>query len=371
MSSAVLGERVHGWERRAATLVFFGNGFGIGAWAASIPGFKAGFGLSDLALSVVLLGFAAGAVMAMPLAGALAPRIGTGLLLRFATLAFSAALLLPGLAGGWGALVAAAVVMGAANGVQDVSMNGYASVLEQRRGAAIMSSFHAAFSGGGFVGAAVGAAGLPVLVVAACFGLAVAAACWPVLRAHGVQDDGGPAFVWPRRAVLALCAAAALCMMAEGAMTDWSAVTLASVTGAGASMAALGYAGFAGAMFAGRMVGDRVVRRWGRRFVVMAGGGLAMAGFAVVAGAPVAGVGIVGCALVGLGLSNVVPAVFSEAGNLTSSPATGIAMAATVGYAGFLVGPPVIGFIATLVGLRGGMAFLAVAALAVAGLARR
>ncbi len=363
-------------ERAAVTTVFLANGLGIGAWAASIPVFKARLALSDGALSLALLAFAAGAVLAMPLAGLLAPRLGTGRATRLAAPVFAATLLLPPMAASLPALAAAAFVVGAANGALDVAMNAHASGVERRWGAAIMSSFHAAFSAGGLAGAALGAGLAAVGAVwamraAAALAAALAAGAWAALRDEGTAapTPAGPGLMLPGRAALPLCAAALLCMLCEGAMADWSAVYLAAVAGASRSQAAAGYAAFSAAMLAGRLAGDGAVRSLGRAQVVGAGGALAAVGLALAVAVPAPLPAVAGFALVGLGLSNVVPAVFSAAGGLGASPAAGVAMAATAGYAGFLAGPVMIGAAAQAAGLQAGVGLLVACAGAVALLA--
>lgn len=376
MSRAITSAQAASWAERAATAaVFLANGIGIGAWAASIPLFKARLALSDGALSLVLLAFAAGAVLSMPLAGLLAPRLGTGRATRLALPVFAAALVLPPLTWSLPALAAAAFVAGAANGALDVSMNAHASAVERRWGAAIMSSFHAAFSAGGLAGAglgialtAIGADAAWVMGSAAALAAALAAAGWTALG-HGEAAQAGPSLALPGRAALPLCAVALLCMMCEGAMADWSAVYLATVAQALPATAAAGYAAFSAAMIVGRVVGDRVIQALGRAQVVRAGGALAAAGLALAAALPLPLPVATGFALVGLGLSNVVPAVFSAAGRLGGSPAAGIAMAATAGYAGFLAGPPLVGATASAAGLRAGIVLLAFGTAAVALLA--
>jgi MFS family permease len=153
-------------------------------------------------------------------------------------------------------------------------------------------------------------------------------------------------------------------MVAEGAMADWSAVYLATVAEASPPAAAAGYAVFSAAMVLGRVTGDRIVRALGPARVAMGGSVLAALGYALAAAAP--GLAIPGCALIGIGLSNIVPVLFSAAGRLAPSPATGIAMVATAGYAGFLLGPPVVGGVASLTGLRTAFVLLALLAAGVA-----
>ena len=247
MTGAAVGERTASWaERAAVTAVFLANGLGIGAWAASVPAFKGALHLSAGALSFALLAFAAGAVLAMPLTSFVVPRLGTGRATRLAALVFATALLLPSLAGTLPALAAAAFALGAANGALDVSMNAHATGVERRWGAAIMSSFHAAFSAGGLAGAALGA-GLAAagaawtLEVSAAVAVAIAVLAWTALRDEGAAAaPTGPGLMVPGRAALPLCAAALLCMLCEGAMADWSGVYLRTVAQAAQRMAAGG-----------------------------------------------------------------------------------------------------------------------------------
>jgi MFS family permease len=360
------------WPDRLATAgVFLGNGLGIGAWAAAIPVLQQRLALSNGALSLALLAFAVGAVVAMPVAGLLAPRLGTARASRWAGAAFAMSLLAPAMATSLPALAAAAFVVGACNGLLDVAMNAHAAGIERRWGAAIMSSFHAAFSLGGLAGTALGGlcvalSGGSALVPTAVLALATTAAACVALREDTAPHTGASGLALPGRAVLPLCAAALLCMLCEGAMADWSGVYLATTTGVGAGAAASGYAAFSAAMLAGRFAGDAAVRRLGRPRVVALGGALAAAGLALAVGWPAPVPAGIGFALVGLGLSNVVPAVFSAAARLAATPAAGMAMAATAGYAGFLVGPVLIGATAEAVGLRVAIGLLAACAAAVA-----
>ena len=173
--------------RLATSLVFLANGTGIGAWAASIPGVKAGLGLSGTALGFGLLMLAAGAMAAMPVAGWLGARWG-GLVVPVAGV-FAAALLLPWAAPGYATLLPALFLLGAANGALDVLMNAHAARVEVARGRPIMSSFHACWSLGGLLGAGgtALAAGLGVSVLP---GAAVAVARWWVQRPGSAWQTG-------------------------------------------------------------------------------------------------------------------------------------------------------------------------------------
>ncbi|UPG72631.1 MFS transporter [Roseomonas gilardii subsp. gilardii] len=364
--------------RLATILVFFANGFGYGAWAGNIPSIKLGLGLSDGALGLALLGMAIGAILAMPLTGQVSARWGSHRLTAASGLAFALVLALVPQAGGLATLVLGLMLLGAGNGVMDVSMNTHATLVERGWGAAIMSSFHAAFSLGGLAGA--GLAGLLLAAGhAAPLNLAVSGAlvalcvllAMPWLRVEGhapsVPEEGGHGLALPNRATLGLGVIALLALVTEGAVGDWSALYLAVETAAPAGLAALGFAGFSLAMTAGRLGGDAVVRRLGSAPVLRLGALLSAAGFVLMLAVPSPELAIAGLVLVGLGLSNVFPVLFSAAGRIPGvSPGMGVAMVATMGYGGLLGGPPLLGFLAQVSGLRLALCLLVLTSLAIA-----
>ncbi len=342
--------------RVATSQVFLANGIGIGAWAASIPGIKASLDLSGTALGFGLLMLAAGAMAAMPLAGWLGAKRGG--LTAWAGGLFAASLLLPAAAPGYLALLPALFVLGAANGALDVLMNAGAARVEAAWGRAIMSSFHACWSLGGLLGAGItavavhfGAGVLPF--AAATVAALVAGAARLGLQDSAAADAGG--FAWPTRAAAGIGALCFLAFMTEGAVADWSGVFLRAA-GATAAGAAAGFAGFSAAMVMGRLFGDRLVRRLGPALVLRAGAVLAAAGFGLAVLWPAAGAA--GFALVGLGVANMAPLMFSAAGRTGTAASTGVAAVATLGYAGLLLGPPVIGAASDIVGLRWALVLL-------------
>jgi len=369
MTTIKMGDGIRLASRRTAVLAaFLANGLGIGAWAAALPMLKDGLSLSDGQLGLALFGFAAGAVVSMPLAGVHAPRFGSGRATWIAGLAFALALALPRLADDLTGLITTAFILGAANGALDVSMNARASEVEAEYGRPIMSSFHAAFSLGGLAGAALGgllAAFDPgsVLLMPSAIAMILVLGLAPDLGRGETTARGaeGPRMALPGRAALGLCLVAFVCMMIEGATADWSAVYIASVNLGPAAPAAAGYAVFSLAMTCCRLWGDGLVRKLGPARVARMGGAAAAVGLAIAALIPGWGA-VAGFGLVGLGLANVVPVVFSAAGRLGPSAAVGVAMAATAGYAGFLAGPPIIGAVASLVSLRAGIVVLALLA---------
>jgi MFS family permease len=354
------------------------NGAVFGTLAVRIPAIKDRLDLSSGPLGVALLGVALGAVPAFPVAGRLIARLGSRPLTRLGLALDGLALVLVALAGSLGWLVAAAVVLGAANGMLDVAMNAHGVMLERRRGRPIMSSFHAAYSLGGLAGAAVGgglaAAGLDVRAHFAAIGLlsAIGAVTWGRRLLPGGDDRAAalPMLLRPPRRLVLLGVAAFCCLFAEGAAGDWSAVYLRDTLGTGAGVAAAGFAAFSLAMAGGRLVGDRLTERLGSVRVLthgalLAGGGL---GLALLVGQPAAG--IAGFAALGAGLAGVVPTLFRAGGTAPGVPAgQGIAAVSSLGYMGFLVGPPVIGFTAAAVGLPAALGMVAVLAATIAVLA--
>jgi len=377
MSGGAAALRLASWPERAAVVaVFLANGVGIGAWAACIPALKARLALSDGALGFVLFAFAVGAVLSMQLAARLTQRLGPAKATRAWALLFGFALPLPAFAPNLATLAVAAFALGAANGLLDVTMNGYASGVERRWGAAIMSSFHAAWSGGGLIGAMVGGALLVfgaawTLGVAAALVVGLAALVWTWLQDGDASSAMTEAHIAPPSgALLPLCLAALLCMGCEGAMADWTGVYLSETVRAPQASTWIGFAAFSATMVVGRLVGDNAVRAWGRARVVRWGATLAAAGLALAVVEPGLAPATLGFALVGAGLANVVPTLFSAAAGMASIPAAGVAMVATAGYAGLLSGPVVIGAIAQSASLRLGVAFLVVCAVGAALAAR-
>jgi hypothetical protein len=355
------------WPQRLGTLsVFLANGLGIGAWAAAIPRVKADLALTDAGLSFALLAFAAGGIVAMPLTGLVAHRLRSGPASIVAGFAFAAAIAAIGFTRSLESLSAIACLAGMTSGVMDVAMNANASDVERRSGRPLMSSFHAAFSLGGASGAILGGwlgergTALSLLGPALLSSLLVAIAVPFLMReGHGFHGAG---FAAPSRRLLPLAALTFVLMATEGSVGDWSGTYLAR-SGVAVGATAAGYAAFSLLMITGRLVGDGIVGAAGPRATIGLGALIAAAGLAISAAWPGLAGGVIGFGLVGAGLANVVPVLFSVAGRVGSSPAVGVASAATAGYAGLLIGPVVIGAIASAVGLRSTIVMLAGVAL--------
>jgi MFS family permease len=358
-------------------LVFWANGFSMGIWASQIPRIKLGLGLNDAGLATVVLGFAAGAILMMPVTGVLIARAGGVRAVVATGLAGAASLLLLGAAGSFAALLPAALVTGMAMGGMDVSMNTQATVIERAWQGPIMSGIHGWFSLGGLSGAAAGGALIEaavsfqeVLALNAGLGAIAILAASRWLGVAG-QRAGGTGFAWPRRAVLGIGALCLLAFLIEGAVFDWTAVYMHDVAGASLGFASAGFAGFSFSMAATRFAGDAFTRHFGPVRVLAGGALLTATGIALACAVPFPLAVTAGLTLTGLGQANVVPLLFSAAGRVPGvAPGAGVAMAATLGYGAFLTGPPAIGFLADAIGLRLALLLLVAAALAIAAGAR-
>ncbi len=380
MKSQSLNAKQNLAARIGVTAIFFANGFAIGAWAVAIPLVKTLYRLSDAQLSVALLAAGVGSLSAMPIAGLLPPKLGgTGPTLKM-TGPISALLLglLPlfsGLPLSFVWLIAVGFVFGVFNILVDVPMNAHASVIERSWGKPIMSSFHAAWSGGGLAGSALGglliargASAALQLGLEAVVGLAIM--LWGARRI-GVGDTHAAekAFVLPEGKLIGLGVIALLAVFSEASVTDWSALYLNRELGWTPAAAAVGFSAYAGMMFIARAFGDGVVRRLGRSETILIGAAMIFggAGLAVAPGAPWPAV--TGFCLVGLGVANMIPAAFSASAAAAPTPSIGVAMTATVAYASYLLSPPLFGFVASAASLRVAFAMLLVAAVAIAALA--
>jgi MFS family permease len=364
--------------RASVAAIFFINGAATANWLVRIPAVQARLGLSAGALGVALLGVAVGALIAMPRAGHLVARYGSRPVTRAGAIAFGATFLFPPLAPNPLLLVVALVILGAGHGTLDVAMNAQAAAVERHYGRPVMSGFHALWSAGGLVGASMGGfvaghgiGAVPHLIatglVAGCLATAVTGGMLPA-TADATAGEATPAR--PRGILLTLGIMAFCVLLGEGAMADWSALYLRDVTGATAGRAAAGYAAFSLAMAAGRFAGDRLTLRFGATPLVRGGGVLAALGLACALTLATPWAAVAGFAAVGAGFSVSFPLMLARAGALPgTSPGTAIATVSVFGYAGFLAGPPLIGFVAQATSLRGGLAVVIITSLIVAALA--
>ena len=373
-------------SRWATRLQFAVLGVLIGTWGAHIPSLKAHHTLSEGSLSAVLLAAALGAVSSLFTAGRVIGRLGAR---RTAAVA---AALGGGLLGcllefqGLPALLLVAWVLGACMSLYDVALNTEGAALERLGGRPFMSHLHGMFSVGGMLGAGAVAALLAAGATprAQFWGLGLGVALVAVWAARGMLPEEGRAtvgssqsaaqahFVWPRGQLLVIGLLILAGMTAEGAMYDWCVLYLHQELAQPPAQAALGYAVFSASMAASRFAGDALRARHDERTLLRWGAGLAAGAMAVVLLSAHPVVAWVGFALVGAGLAPVAPILFSAATRVPGvSPAAAIASVTSVGYSGFMLGPPLIGALATASSLTWALGVVVLAAALLALGARR
>lgn len=340
--------------RRATRLAFLIAGFSGAAWAPLIPYVKLRCGLSDAHLGLLLLCLGMGSILTMPLAGALAGRLGCRRIIATATLAVCCTMPVLASSGSVTVLAFTLAVFGAGIGSIDCVVNVQAVAVERACGRTMMSGFHGLFSVGGLLGA-IGASGMlslglsplaATMLVVALILLGGLLALSGLLTGHtGASEQSF--FALPHGVVLAIGIMCFIVFLTEGAAIDWSAVFLATVRHVDVRHTGLGYVAFACTMTAGRLVGDRLIRHVPGRVLVVAGCLSAAAGMLLVATVPVWQLTLAGYALVGAGCANVVPVLYSAIGRQKRMPEhLAISAITTLGYSGILIGPAALGFIA-------------------------
>jgi predicted MFS family arabinose efflux permease len=369
-------------DRRARVAVataYLVQGLCFAALLTQVPVLQERFRFSDAGLSLVLLAVPVVAGVGSVLAGALAGRFGSRVVLRAGGLAVCAAITGAGAVGSRAALYAVLAAVGLSLGLVDAAMNMQGVAVQRRYGRSVLASFHGVWSVGGILGALATSATahwgwslVASLGTVAALGAALALAAGPVLLrpAEEVTAVPDPAPI-PWRPIVAVGTAMMLMYIADSATSNWSAVYLHRGLGSSQSVAALGLAAYQTCMVVGRALADRLVQRYGPVASVSAGGALGALGLLVVALAGNAATGIAGFALLGLGLCVVVPQSFAVAGGLDPT-GSGVAVARVnlFNYVGFVVGAALVGVVAQAASLRAAFLVPAVLALGIVALAR-
>jgi predicted MFS family arabinose efflux permease len=387
--------------RRAAlatAVVFAVSGFLLASWVSRLPATRDRLGASAAELGLVLLAPGVGSLLSMPFSGRWCRRFGSRRVVGAATVAACAVLAALAAVPNLVTLGLGLFVWGSFYGSWDVAMNVHGSAVEQRAGREWMPRYHACWSVGGIAGAGFGAlaahAGSPLalhftVVAVVCAALvALALRSFIEDRVEAVEAAGstpgasdpdpplpapepsGPGRGRVLTGRLLLVGVVTLCATTlEGAAADWLALFLTDERAATASLAAAGYAVFAVAMAAGRFSGTAVAERLGRDGAVRAGGLVSLAGVLLTVLGPGLAGAYAGAALWALGVCLVFPAAVSAGGETPDRPADAIAAVTTIGYGGFLVGPPLIGLLADQVGLGRALLVLCLLAGGIAALA--
>jgi len=366
-------------KARWATAVLFSvDGVGFGVWAAHIPVFKANLHLSSTSLSWVLLALVVGSIFTMPIAGQAIAHFGSRSVAWTAVSAYLLAVVGLSQASTLWPLIFAAAAFGASKGALDVSINSQGVWVERQVGKHIMSAFQGFWSVGGLLGASLSSYALrrggtthqdflgTAVVLALC-----ALASSPLLLKEEPHITGKARFQLPDAALLRLAGIAFLGLFAEGAMADWDGVYLNTSVGVSLAQAAIGYAAFSISMAAGRFVGDWLIARFSPRTILCNCGLLLFGGLGLALLFNGWWSSLLGFILAGLGVANIVPVIWGAAGrNRVIGAGPALATVTTVGYFGFLAGPPIIGAVTTVLNIRLALIIVALFGLAIAASSR-
>lgn len=364
--------------RVANSVLFFANGFGFASWVSRIPAVRDALALSDGQLGTALFAIAAGALVAFPLAGRGTALFGAKRIAIASGIVYCGTLVAPPVATSLAWLALALFIFGIANGAMDVAMNATAVEAEKFAAKPIMSSLHGMWSAGGLTGALAGGAfakfgispqlHLASIAVLLLVAIVLARRYLPPSEPHGVTEST-PHFALPERGMIGLGLVIFCSFLIEGAMADWSAVLMRDVMRTSEALAALGFAAFSLAMTTMRFAGDRIVARWDASALLRMTNSIAAVVFALALWVQHAGLTLLAFAIIGCGTAAVAPLVFRAAAHRSHhGPGHGIAAMATVGYTGFLIGPPVVGWIANITTLPIALSLVVLLAITIAAL---
>ncbi len=365
MTSAPVSKRAHRW---AVAAFFFIAGLSFASWASRIPDIKAKLHMSDAVLGGLLLALPVGSMVSLLLSGWLIARYGSKKVITAAAICYPLILICIGTANTIWGLVPFVFLYGLTGNICNISINTQAVGVENLYGRSIMASFHGIWSLAGFAGAAIGtlavSKNLPPLFH---FCLIATASILLITYIHrytlpkDAVHVGQTFFVKPDQVLLQLGLIAFSCMVCEGTMFDWSGVYFQKVVAAPKALTTLGYAAFMSTMAGGRFLGDYVVTKIGPQKVLQGSGILITIGLFTAVLFPGIITATIGFLLVGIGVSSVIPLVYSTAGkSKTLSPGMALTAVSTIGFLGFLLGPPLIGFIAQAFSLRWSFTLIAI-----------
>jgi MFS family permease len=360
--------RVKRGYRLAVSTLFFLQGLCFASWASRIPSIQQSLGLTDAGLGVVLFALPVGSMLGLPFSGWLVTRFGSKRIASNAILLYALFLIIIGLASSKYILIPTLILFGMAGNISNIAINTQAVGVEAKYGRNIMASFHGVWSLAGFTAAGIGTymignAIIPLnhfLIITALILGGVAASFYYLLPNEEKPATKSPIFVKPDKTLMKLGFIAFCCMICEGAMFDWSGIYFQKVVQADKAWIGAGYTAFMLTMAGGRFIADRVSAYFGFKKTIQISGLLITTGLALAVLFPYVGTAIAGFFIVGFGVSSVVPMVFSEAGKSNgTSPGLALAAVSSIGFFGFLFGPPLIGVVAGIFSLR--ISFLIIA----------
>ncbi len=348
--------------RIAVSVFFFCQGVCFATWASRIPDIKTSLHLSEAALGSILLGLPCGQLLTMPFSGRAVTRFGSKKVLRLAILFYALALTNIGLVTASWQLALCLFTFGVCGNMCNISANTQAVNAEALFGRPIMSSFHGVWSTAGFTGALVGSLMMKLqqspythfwIVAGVVMILTLVFNKYLLVTAVSKSAASFKRMRKPDALLLKLGIIGFCCLSCEGCMFDWSGVYFKQVVKAEGSLVSLGYASFMVMMATGRFVGDKLAEKFSRKKMVQVSGVLIFCGMMIAVLFPYLVTATIGFLIVGFGVSTIIPLLYSTVGKSALEP-KGIAIAtvSSISFLGFLMGPPLIGYIAQLAGLQ-------------------
>jgi MFS family permease len=349
--------------RLAIFCLYFCTGICFSSWASRIPEIKMMLGLSDAAWGTILLMIPIGQVCGMTMSGFTISQLSSRRVLPVAILCYTAALLVIGLVRNEYALTMSLIAFGFCGNFCNIAVNTQAVNLESSYDKPIMASFHGGWSLAGLTGAAVGLlmASLQIIPIIHFSIIALFVCITVFLNRPFLLHDAKKRKVAsehkkrlkPEPFLYVLGAVCFCGMAAEGAMTDWNGLYLIQVVGTPKHLAPIGLAAYMITMASGRFLIDKATQRWGRKRVVQAGGTLISVGLFSAVAFPYYVTTIIAFMIIGFGTAGIVPTIYSVAGQKTQLPTSiALTIVSSISFLGFLLGPPLIGYIAQATNLR-------------------
>jgi MFS family permease len=364
--------------RTAVLLLFLFHGIMLGGWVTHIPLAKERLEVGPGIFGFALLSFALGAVISMPIAGAVINKFGSARVSWIMGLCFATFLFVPALAPSLTIFVIGGIMLGASVGSMDVAMNAHGLAVERVLKRPVMSSFHGAFSIGAAAGTLIGAWWMGIvgphmqLTTISVLGAAGIVASIPLLLPPTVdQGLSGTHFAMPTGATIGLGLLCFLALMIEGSVADWAAIMLRERLVVDVATAAYAFGFYQTGMAFARFSGDGLRLRFGAVRMVSVSAVLTAVGTTIALFVPSVWLAMAAFFVGGIGIGNVAPVLFAGGGRLEpDAPGRGIAAVTSLGYSGFLAGPPLIGMVAEFVTLQWSLGLTVIAALIIAAFAR-
>jgi MFS family permease len=361
--------------RIAVSVFFFCQGVCFASWASRIPDIKSSLHLSEAALGTILLGLPVGQFVTMPFSGRAVTRFGSKNVLRIAILCYAFSLTNIGLVSAPWQLALCLFLFGVSGNLCNISVNTQGVNAEALYGKPIMSSFHGVWSTAGFSGALIGLLMMKFqltpyihfwIVASVVMLLSFFFSPFLLLTPTSRTAASFNRIKMPHGLLLQLGIIGFCCLSCEGCMFDWSGVYFKQVVKAEGPLVSLGYASFMIMMAGGRFAGDKLAAKFSRKKMVQVSGILIFSGMMFAVLFPYLVTATIGFLVVGFGVSTIIPLLYSTVGKADLEVSKGIAIAtvSSIGFLGFLMGPPLIGYIAELAGLK--YSFISIAFLGLA-----